>query len=244
MADREKRMPDWKMRADAEKADFTDGVAKGCVTALHQGARKGNIIATIHLLELSRDICERLASLAADSGLHAQLRSLACLYPTFPVLVGRNSLNKGREKNLLESLHVGESVPFSNPYRKRPGRRVSFSKNIVNQWARLILNHILFYHQFLALGGKLDKPWPAWLTAAMPIPPLNESTAKDWLEIAWALIMEETGQHPEDIDWLREIGEKRGRKAKGTPASKNKAIRRGLKETLGEAIERLARIAG
>jgi len=192
------------------------------------------------LIFLARKACvdiEELARLCPE-----YIKPRARRKETFPVVAGRNAGHEKRVRELLNKLEVGEdSSDFSQQRKRFSGGRPTgpASTTPINVLAIQLHNYIDFFRGYSIRQNYFD-PFPSWWDECGELPPFNLDTVKQWLNVAWKILMESTNNVPENHPKIKTLGKHREYRGKSEKA-KHKHIQNGIKEALRKAFSRIAR---
>ncbi len=116
-------------------------------------------------------------------------------------------------KQLVEKLAVASKyVPLKARKKKLP----HVFSTAANLWATRLYHYIEEAQRSLktlahpVLSGPVHA-FPPWSSQAIFLPPFSPSTWEKWADVAWEVIKESTGGHPENQPELRPLGEAAGK---------------------------------
>ncbi len=149
------------------------------------------------------------------------LRPYARRTPVWPDLIGKRKVSMEWNKRLLDTLEVGKESPF---------RGKANYKAPATQTAALMRH---------------------WLTenrTILDLPILIQGTRKQWFEIGWDALLYVSAEHPENDNYLRQIGvhygqhsKKIGAQKQVTPATREVNIRAGIKKQVWQSFRSITR---
>jgi len=204
----------------------------------------GNRDAIAALARLARTATAKLSSLTpANINL---LKELACRRVNWPVLRGGSSLHSDDDAQ-FKQLAVGTCLPFDP--EMIPGLKKKSHKGAtriavellcrLNDWRTRVDGEIYWGRPLIGTEAEMQ---------ARQLKPFSPNTLSDWFQLAWEIVLEEHGGHPEMNPELRSLGKFRKNHSVQqlaqkslTPGTVESNIRDGIRDRLKRAFKRLAR---
>jgi hypothetical protein len=204
----------------------------------------GNRDAIAALARLARATTSKLSSLTPAN--IDQLKGLACRRVNWPVLRGGSPLH-GDDDAQFKQLAVGTCAPFGCemlPGLKKKAHKAAMRIAIellcrLDDWRTREDGAIYWGRPLFGTEAEMK---------ARQLEAFSRETWPDWFPLAWDILLEEHGGHPERNPELRSLGEYRkkhsvqeGAQKNLTPATAESNIKDGIRDRLRRAFEQLAR---
>jgi hypothetical protein len=177
-----------------------------------------------------------------------ELRSTARKAYFLPVLLSAHPEALSDAKQLIDRLELGALAPINMRARGAKNKSRFSLKTPVVGVAIFYRDIVESYRSRLPvpplspLGKQTESPPEGLILEARSLAPYSKANSREWFRVSWKFLMFDYGDHPENDQGLRKLGEAKAKtKRRGEPGSKTweNDIRDGIRQRFKAAFENL-----